>query len=464
MTEPQFPDRSTSNPAAGSAPLAHLSFEASRQERDDLQSIERNLGYVFRRPELLQLAVHVFTQPAFERHSWLSLTATGRAVITTVLLDRICAVEPGIDGAGLRIRGKELQENWGVRVAREAGLSAVCEDRYLMANLLAIYGAIYAESGYDRLSEVAAQLYRDALGGALHDAASTPAETGSSGLAPDAQRRSIEQAIGHTFSEPRFLGQALAERALPGAPPVETQQLEALGFSLLMYGATNAALAAAPRLATLKWLRTERDELLQREAWTSSPAGRNLMSRVVGVCREAADRPEVLHGICRALIGAVHRDAGFEKAAAVCTRLFAAPGVPARAEEARTSNRGPQQAEQPASRGADAAAPKDTKRLQRGGDETRESASPPKPAAPLTGNIDALRCELEVRDKKLPRFEMSSHPGREGGTEHQATLRFTQKAIFHGKGATPEAAQEEAAAKALAAVRSGAVAFHRGRR
>ncbi|MFN3749870.1 MAG: ribonuclease III [Thiobacillus sp.] len=134
--------------------------------------------------------------------------------------------------------------------------------------------------------------------------------------------RRLQQALGHTFSRPELLAQALTHRSY-GA--VNNERLEFLGDSVLNCSVARALYDAFPELpeGSLSRLRANlvRQETLAEIA-VALRLGESLRLGEGELKSGGFRRPSILADALESLFGAVFLDAGFDAAQGVVRRLF----------------------------------------------------------------------------------------------------------------------------------------------
>lgn len=132
----------------------------------------------------------------------------------------------------------------------------------------------------------------------------------------------LQQALGHTFSRPELLAQALTHRSY-GA--VNNERLEFLGDSVLNCSVARALYDAFPELpeGSLSRLRANlvRQETLAEIA-VALRLGESLRLGEGELKSGGFRRPSILADALESLFGAVFLDAGFDAAQGVVRRLF----------------------------------------------------------------------------------------------------------------------------------------------
>ncbi len=136
------------------------------------------------------------------------------------------------------------------------------------------------------------------------------------------ESRRLQAALGHDFSRPELLRQALTHRSF-GSP--NNEQLEFLGDSVLDCAISSRLCQRFPELREGELSRL-RASLVRQESLAEIALGIDLGSHLrlgEGELKSGgARRPSILADALEALIGAVFLDAGFEPARAMIERLY----------------------------------------------------------------------------------------------------------------------------------------------
>lgn len=135
----------------------------------------------------------------------------------------------------------------------------------------------------------------------------------------------LERRLGHRFSRPELLAQALTHRS---ASPLNNERLEFLGDSVLNLNAAAALYHALPEAGEGDLSRL-RASLVCEDSLARLAEELGLSDALIlgpGELRSGGfRRASILADTLEALLGAIHLDGGFEASASACARLLEKP-------------------------------------------------------------------------------------------------------------------------------------------